>query len=225
MAAEKTIIEKLGLQKYERIAVLNKPADIEEFEILNYDTELKYESYSCVFSFIFTLEEFEKEAETLNEKKMIENNGYAFFAYPKKGNKQYEQYIERDVFYENLAIDEDGYLNNSELKFSRMVSLNEVFTVVGLKSVKKKAAKKDSTKVSQCVDDYIVHIDDIKKHLSSNESILAIYNELTFGYQKDWARYVYSAKRQETQEKRLVEMEMILSEGYKSKDLYRQKKK
>lgn len=225
MNSEKTIIEKLGLQKYERIAVVNKPDGIDEFAALAYDAALQKESYQCVFSFIFTLDEFAKQVQVLIEMQMIENNGYAFFAYPKKGNKQYEQYIERDVFYENLAIDEDGYLNGSDLKFSRMVSLNEVFTVVGLKAVKKKTAKKDTPQASQCVDDYIVHIDDIKKHLSSNEAISDIYNALTYGYQKDWARYVYSAKRQETQEKRLVEMEMILAEGYKSKDLYRQKRK
>ncbi|MGG3640071.1 YdeI/OmpD-associated family protein [Bacillus gobiensis] len=47
------------------------------------------------------------------------------------------------------------------------------------------------------------------------------YNELTFGYQKDWARYVYSTKRKEAQEKRLLEMETIVGEGYKSIDLYR----
>ncbi|WP_252504639.1 YdeI/OmpD-associated family protein [Sporosarcina sp. Marseille-Q4943] len=224
MNSEKTIIEKLGLHKYERIAVLNKPDDIDEFKGLSYDVKLKKESYQCVFIFIFTLDQFAEQAKLLIEKRIIENNGYAFFAYPKKGNKQHEQYIERDLFYENLAIDEDGYLSGSDLKFSRMVSLNEVFTVVGLKAVKKKAATKGATPASQCVDDYIVHIDDIKTHLSSNEAILGIYNALTFGYQKDWARYVYSAKRQETQEKRLAEMEMILAEGYKSKDLYRQKK-
>ncbi|MFS0690690.1 YdeI/OmpD-associated family protein [Sporosarcina sp. 179-K 8C2 HS] len=225
MNSEKTIVEKLGLQKYERIAILNKPEDVDEFDTLTYDADLQKESYQCVFSFIFTLDEFVERANVLIEKQMIENNGYAFLAYPKKGNKKYEQYIERDVFFEKLAIDEDGYLSGSDLKFSRMVSLNEVFTVVGLKAVKKKAEKKGTTPASQFVDDYIVHLEDIKSHLSSNEAILDIYNSLTYGYQKDWARYVYSAKRKETQEKRLVEMEMILAEGYKSKDLYRQKKK
>lgn len=51
------------------------------------------------------------------------------------------------------------------------------------------------------------------------------YNELTLGYQKDWARYVYSAKKKETQEKRLSEMETILSEGFKTIDVYRRQKK
>jgi uncharacterized protein YdeI (YjbR/CyaY-like superfamily) len=50
------------------------------------------------------------------------------------------------------------------------------------------------------VEEYIRYIDDIKQYLSRNEELLATYNHLTIGYQKDWARYVYSAKRQETQE-------------------------
>jgi hypothetical protein len=44
---------------------------------------------------------------------------------------------------------------------------------------------------------------------------LGAYSQLTFGYQKDWARYVYSAKRKETQDKRLLEMETVLGAGYK----------
>lgn len=77
----------------------------------------------------------------------------------------------------------------------------------------------------QCVDDYIEYVEHIKEYLSRNEDSLEAYNKLTFGYQKDWARYVYSAKKIETQEKRLLEMETILGEGYKSMDLYRRKKK
>ncbi|EHY9201391.1 YdeI/OmpD-associated family protein, partial [Listeria innocua] len=43
--------------------------------------------------------------------------------------------------------------------------------------------------------------------------------------QRVWARYIYSAKQPATQEKRRVEMVDILSQGYKTKDLYRQGKK
>lgn len=70
-----------------------------------------------------------------------------------------------------------------------------------------------------------MHIDDIRSFLKNNEEVLAKYDALTYGYQKDWARYVYSAKREETQEKRLLEMVTILGEGYKSMDLYRREKK
>ncbi|MNN74643.1 hypothetical protein D3C81_1908650 [compost metagenome] len=96
---------------------------------------------------------------------------------------------------------------------------------MGLKSQVKKSKQAASTKSSQRVDDYIVKIPDIKGYLESTPSLLERYNDLTPGYQKDWARYVYSAKRSETQEKRLLEMKDILAEGYKSIELYRNRGK
>lgn len=45
-------------------------------------------------------------------------------------------------------------------------------------------------------------------------------NHLTSPYQKDCARYIFSVKRKETQEK-WIEMETIIAEGYKSIDSYR----
>ncbi|WP_404430316.1 YdeI/OmpD-associated family protein [Sutcliffiella horikoshii] len=224
MNAEKTIVDKLNLQKYENRLFLQVPEGVGEFEGLDYDTSIKKDKYDLIFLFMFSMEDFNKHVQVINEKQLLSDNGYLYVAYPKKGNQVYPEYIERDVFYAALNLDEEKHLPNSTLKFSRMVSLNEVFTVVGLKSTPKKAKKKTSAK-SQCVDDYIAHIDDIKSFLKNNESVLAKYNDLTYGYQKDWARYVYSAKRVETQEKRLHEMVAIINEGYKSMDLYRRSKK
>lgn len=138
----------------------------------------------------------------------------------RKNNPQYDKYIERDEIYSAKNYDEEGYVHGSNLKFARMVSLNEVFTVIGIKSSSK---NHKSTKNSQCVDDYIERIVDITNYLKNNQDLLKIYNELTPGYQKDWARYVYSAKRKETQAKRLLDMETVLGEGYKTMDLYKRK--
>lgn len=116
-------------------------------------------------------------------------------------------------------------MQGSPIKFARMVSLNDVFTVIGLKSQAKKAAGSAKAKPSQCVDDYIDRVEDIRAYLQHDEEIGQRYNQLTPGYQKDWARYVYSAKKKETQDKRLAEMKAVLAEGYKSMDLYRRNKK
>ena len=175
--------------------------------------------------FVFSLEEFSQQLQSVIDKHLLENNGYLYFAYPKKNNPKYKEYIERDSLFEAVAMDDEGYTLGTDIKFSRMSSLNDIFTVVGLKSAPKKASKSASSKNSQCVDDYIAHVDDIKQYLYKNEELLGAYNLLTSGYQKDWARYVYSAKRKETQEKRLQEMETVLGEGYKSIDLYRRKQK
>ncbi|WP_404447076.1 YdeI/OmpD-associated family protein [Sutcliffiella horikoshii] len=224
MNAEKTIVDKLNLQKYKNRLFLQLPEGVGEFEGLDFDTSIKKDKYDVIFLFMFSMDDFNQYVQIINEKQLLSDNGYMYVAYPKKGNSVYPEYMERDKFYADLNLDEEKYLPNSALKFSRMVSLNEVFTVVGLKSAPKKLTKKTSTK-SQCVDDYIAHIDDIKSFLKNNEAVLEKYNDLTYGYQKDWARYVYSAKRAETQEKRLHEMVAIIDEGHKSMDLYRRSKK
>ncbi|MEH6940822.1 YdeI/OmpD-associated family protein [Bacillus sp. JJ722] len=225
MNSTKTIVEKLNINKYPIKAILHMPEDIHDFQELQYDTSLQKEHYDLIFTFIFNEEVLLKQIQQIVDKQCLNDQGYVFIAYPKKNNRQYKEYIERDRLFEVIPVDEEGYVKGSHIKFSRMVSFNDVFTAVGLKSAPKKAKKGMSAKKSQCVDDYIVHVEDIKSYLCKNEELLDTYNALTFGYQKDWARYVYSAKRQETQEKRLLEMETILGEGYKSMDLYRRRSK
>lgn len=224
MSVPKTVIEKLNLNKYPTKLILNKPDDILDFHELEYDTDMKMHQYDLVFQFIFSIEDFLQNLQLIIEKQLVKDNGYLFFAYPKKNNPKYKEYIERDRFLQEINLDEDGYVPGSNLKFSRMVSLNEVFTVVGLKAAPK-ITKKPSSAKSQCVDDYIENIEDIKRYLQPKEEIFNFYNQLTPGYQKDWARYVYSAKRKETQEKRLLEMETVLGEGYKTMDLYKRNKR
>lgn len=157
------------------------------------------------------------------EKNYLDNKGYLYLAYPKKDNKVYSTYIHRDDLLSGLGADEEGYVLNSNIKFSRMVALDDIFTVVGLKE-DSKAKKGTSTKASQCVDDYIDLIPQIEKDLEDAPELLAFYQSLTPGYKKDWARYVYSAKQEATKAKRRDEMKQILGEGYKSRDLYRLKK-
>ncbi|GGA69419.1 hypothetical protein GCM10008025_11700 [Ornithinibacillus halotolerans] len=68
----------------------------------------------------------------------MKDNSYVYFAYPKKGNKQYDTYIERDDIYTDKYYDGEGFFPNSNLKFARTISLNDVFTVAGIKAVAKK---------------------------------------------------------------------------------------
>ncbi|MBK3497429.1 YdeI/OmpD-associated family protein [Viridibacillus sp. YIM B01967] len=46
--------------------------------------------------------------------------------------------------------------------------------------------------------DYISRIPGIQQYLSNQKEVLDFYNALTPGYKRDWARFVYSAKRAET---------------------------
>jgi hypothetical protein len=215
-----TIIDKLNLSQYKNMAVLHQPSD---YDLLNgYKTTLS-RAHDAIFIFVETIDEIVNQIQNvINEEQLLEK-GYLFFAYPKKGNKRYDTFIHRDDIFPAMKVGEDGYVENSDVKFSRMVSMDDTFTVVGLKREKKKAKK--SSAASQCVADYEDNVKDIEKLLTDHPNELKFYQELTQGYQRDWARYIFSAKQQKTRDKRQAQMVDILSQGYKSIDLHRQKKK
>jgi len=215
-------LKKFAIEKFDKKLILNKPADIADFDEIDFCTAMGNEKYDLIFAFIFSLNEFIELVKTVVEKELLHPNGVFYAAYPKKGNKQYREYIGRDDFIPAVDMDSDGYVFNSLIKFNKMASLNEVFTVIGLKH---EAKRKKSTQPSQCVGDYIERIPDLRKHLEVNKEIHSFFNQLTPGYQRDWARYVFGVKNLATTEKRLAEMKNILREGYKSVDLYRRGKK
>ncbi|MDF2683728.1 MAG: hypothetical protein K0R47_4918 [Brevibacillus sp.] len=222
----KTIVEKLNLQQYKKVAVLNLPEGKDYFsELAEFDTELNDDSrYDLIFAFVLGMEALKELVHRVIEKNHLQNNGYLYLAYPKKGNKVYATFIHRDDLLQGLGADENGYVGESNIKFARMVGLDDVFTVVGLKE-EERNKKQASTKASQCVDDYIDSIPEVEKDLQDTPELLSLYQSLTSGYRKDWAWYVYSAKQEATREKRREEMKMILGAGYKSRDLYRSRNK
>ncbi|QCR34241.1 YdeI/OmpD-associated family protein [Lysinibacillus sp. SGAir0095] len=219
------IVEKLKLQKYKEVALLQVPEGSTHFEELSdYDSQLvESKSYDLIFAFVLDMMSLQSVVNEIIEKGVLSKKGYIYIAYPKKGNKVYSTFIHRDDLMAGLNADEEGYIKESTIKFARMVALDDVFTVVGLKE-DAKSKNTQSTKASQCVDDYIEMIPQIEKDLQDVPEVLEFYQSLTPGYRKDWARYVYSAKQETTKEKRRNEMKNILSEGYKSRDLYLQKK-
>ncbi|MBS4196213.1 YdeI/OmpD-associated family protein [Lederbergia citri] len=217
----KTIVEKLNLKKYEKVAVLNLPEGADYLTELDpYDTELKESKYDLIFAFVLDMESFKELIQKVIEKDFLNKKGYIFLAYPKKGNKVYPTFIHRDEIFSSIGVDENGYVGKSNIKFARMVGLDEVFTVVGLKE-ESRNKKQTSSKASQRVDDYIEMIPAIEKDLEDNPDLLSFYRTLTPGYQKDWARHVYSAKQESTRNKRREEMKKILAARYKSLELYR----
>jgi len=215
-----TIINKLNLTKYKNMAVLNQPSDYEVFA--DCQTALTGE-HDALFIFVENIDDIVQYTQRIINEKYLLDKGYLFFAYPKKGNKRYSTFVHRDEIFPALKVGDDGYVQDSDLKFSRMVSMDDIFTVVGLKREQKKLKK--SSAASQCVADYEDNVGDIEKLLTDYPNELAFYQALTPGYQRDWARYIFSAKQQKTREKRQEQMVDILSQGYKTVDLYRLKKK
>lgn len=215
-----SIIDKLKLDKYTNMAVINQPSD---YNVFTEQATTLTKDHDAIFIFVETVDEMVAHTHQIIHDQLLRDNGYLFFAYPKKGNSRYKTFVHRDEIFPAMKVDEDGYVADSDLKFSRMVSMDDVFTVVGLKKEKKKARKPGSA--SQRVADYESNVKDIEALLASHPDVLQFFQSLTPGYQKDWARYIFSAKQQQTREKRQEQMLDILSQGYKSVDLYRQKKK
>lgn len=217
----KTIVEKLNLQKYDQVAVLNKPEGSDYLaELTGYDTSLEH-GYDLIFAFVLDMAALQELVNRVIEHQHLHKNGYLFVAYPKKGNKVYPTFIHRDDLLEGLGSDENGYVGTSSIKFACMVGLDDVFTVVGFKE-DAKGKQQTTSRPSQSVEDYISFIPNVEQDLEDIPELLAIYQSLTPGYRRDWARYVYSAKQEATRAKRREEMKMILQAGYKSRELYRQ---
>jgi len=215
------IIKKFGIEKFDQKLFLNMPADISDFDGISFSVTPGKNKYDLIFTFIFSLKEFSDLLKKVIDNHWLYPGGVVYFAYPKKGNKQYQEYIGRDDFFGVVNMDSDGYVNESPVKFNKMAAFNDVFTVVGLKH---EPRRKKSSQPSQCVGDYVERIPDIRKHFEGNKEVLDSFDRLTPGYQRDWARYVFAVKNIATTGKRFVEMEDILKQGYKSVDLFRRNK-
>lgn len=216
-----TIVEKLKLNKYNNLAVINQPSD---YKVFSNRMSTFTKDHDCIFIFIETIDEMVQHTRfILEDEQLLLEKGYLFFAYPKKGNRRYQTFVHRDEIFPAMDVGEDGYVGNSDLKFNRMVSMDDVFTVVGLKREPLKVQK--TLAASQCVGDYQEKVSDVETLLVEHPVELKFYQSLTSGYRRDWARYIFSAKQKQTREKRYLQMVDILSQEYKSIDLYRQKKK
>ena len=208
----KSIVEKLNLTKYQQLVTLNRPQGEYLSEFASAAQQLPSEPVELIFAFVKTMAEFQEIVSMVIEGQHLVENGLLYVAYPKKGNKMYPTFVHRDEIFPTLQVNEaDGYIKGSTLKFNRMVSLDETFTVVGMKNVLKKPAKNQTSSAVGL--------------LQTEPAAAATFAALTPGYQKEWARYVFSAKRAETRKKRQTEMLAILKEGYKTKALYQQRKK
>ncbi len=218
----KTIVEKLNLTKYAKKAVLNVPQDFTELDALaNVDHSFKQKQYDLIFGFALTMAEMEAFVTDVIRHDRLAKKGYLFISYPKKGSTVYDTFVHRDEIMPTLKVDAEGFLPKSSLKFSRMVSMDDTFTVVGMKEALHEKGKKTANNEPN----YVEKIPDLKALLLEDKEALLRYENLTLGYQKTWASYVFSAKQATTQAKRIEETKTILKAGFKSKDLYRQNKK
>jgi len=56
--------------------------------------------------------------------------------------------------------------------------------------------------------------------LADDAQLTNFFNDLTVGYQREWARYIFGAKAEDTKQRHIADMRTILAAGYKSKRAY-----
>ncbi|MBT9775442.1 hypothetical protein GPL15_02830 [Clostridium sp. MCC353] len=209
----KSLTEKLRLDPSRPLTVLNRPHEsyFSEFKILE---NVPGEPVNIIVLFVKDLEELkEKTMELVRGEKLVPE-GRLLIAYPKKGNTEMDTYVHRDQILPALEVDEDGYIKDSLYKFNQMVKLDDTYTIIGIKRTAQKTASRSA---SQSVGDYIQYIPQIEQELAQEKDALTFFRSLTPGYQRNWARYVYSAKQPETREKRMKEMTELLKQKVKTK--------
>ncbi|KIO95685.1 hypothetical protein ADT67_06220 [Levilactobacillus brevis] len=63
-------------------------------------------------------------------------------------------------------------------------------------------------------------IPQVAELLADDPQLLAFFNHLTLGYQREWARYIFGAKAEATKQRHIADMRQILAAGYKPKRAY-----
>lgn len=212
---DEKLIKKLKLDAYENISVIKNSKDhATSFD--GYEFKNQSKNLDLAIAFVYSLDEMKDVIKDAYRDELIKEDGLIYLVYPKNKNKLGHASIHRDDIFPHLEVDDDGYVKDMDFKFNKMVALDENYTIVGVKNLVREKNKK-STAPSGRVDDYIDKIEDLEAYLKRYPDQLEFYKNLTPGYRKSWARYVYSARTEKTINKRLTEMVDLLKQGKKVK--------
>lgn len=208
-------IRKLKLDRFQSIGLMTMPLEVVEFDDLGLEKDLTRGPFDCLISAALDLNEMKQLIEWTAEDK-LNPDGVLYILYPKKGNRRYEFWINRDDLF-SLDVDESGFFGRTDLKLNSMTSFDDVFTVAGVKRIVSRQYK--PAKVSQSVADYRHRLEELRELLTDQEKV--VFDGLTPGYQAGWARYVLSAVQAATRQKRVNETKAALAGGFKSIEFYK----
>lgn len=77
-----TIIDKLNLNKYTNMAIVNQPND---YNVFTEQTTTLSKDHDAIFIFVETIDEMVTHTQLiLNNEQLLLEKGYVFLAYPKK---------------------------------------------------------------------------------------------------------------------------------------------
>lgn len=211
------LFKKLKLDKFQEIVLIKPAKEVSVFDNYRQNTL----PADLALGYVYSLQEMKELIFKVFEDKLLKTNGQLYLMYPKTKNKLGYEAIGRDSIFPFLKVDQDnGYVEGTTVKFNRMNALDDNYTLLGLKYTKE-VEERSASKSSQKVADYVEKINDVKAYLTTHPKEKVFFEQLTPGYQRGLARYIYSAKTKATQEKRQTEMLDILKAGFKSRELYR----
>lgn len=72
--------------------------------------------------------------------------------------------------------------------------------------------------------DYEKDIPAVADLLKDDETLFKFFNDLTPGYQREWARFIFGAKAEATKERHIEQMKIVFRAGFKSKRAYDSRK-
>ncbi len=216
IAMDTALRKKLRLDKHGIVACIRNLGEATPFDEEGWDAELVRPHYDLIIAYVANLEAMVSMVHQIHQGRYLPSGGCLYLAYPKKGNSKGLPAIGRDDIFPALGVDDSGYPEGTELKFNLMVSLDDSYTIIGLKAVPRSTRPKK--RPSMCTSDYAHHISDLEAHLRAYPSEYRFFQGLAPGYRRAWATYVYSASRPTTIDRRLEELVETLALGFKSRD-------
>ncbi|GEK28808.1 YdeI/OmpD-associated family protein [Furfurilactobacillus siliginis] len=79
------------------------------------------------------------------------------------------------------------------------------------------------TETKKTLADYEVNIPDVAALLASDPAMQTFFQQLTPGYQREWARFIFGAKAEATKVNHIAAMKEVFTAGFKSKRAYDQR--
>lgn len=168
-----------------------------------------------IYGFVDTLEDMKKEIKNaLNE---LKPGGLLCLMYPKLKNTLGKPGIHRDDIFPFLKVNsETGYIDQTLMRFNRMQAFDDQYTLIGIKKDTSQKLRKEVLTSKSDIDNFIKEFTDL---IQKERDALAFFNKLPNGYQKQWVRYVFDVKTEETKQKRLKETIYYLNHKVKAKTL------
>lgn len=214
MQGQTDLAAKLKIQDFDQIGLINQ--DPYSPELLAIARPMSHQSdipaYQALFVHTYSLEEMKQSIYKVWQRQKLAHGGLLYLVYPKLDNPHYPG-IHRDAIFPALGVDDAlGLVPATQLKFNRMVRLNDIFTIIGLKYLTTKdLGRLNQTRPSNRVEDYVQYLGELEAQLDQLKvELKQAFQSLTPGKQRQWAREIYSARTEETRNKRYQKLVLEL---------------